>query len=130
RTHRGSLARAPVMAFDGRPLLLEDAGEFLAYIRARRLLHARNAMARVLRLRSDLTDKVLYETEPKLASDLYRLSREIDARSLWPDYERAATGCALYVAQTDGKLGGHTLATDPTDDGVVRRALAKLNLAS
>ncbi len=125
---RGLLARAPVMAFDGRPLLLEDGADFVSYIRCRRLLHARNAMARVLRLKSDLSDDQLYEQHPRLASDLYRLGQEIKARGLWPEYEQAAAGSALYLAQADGTLEGHTLPSDPTEDEMVRRALGEVEI--
>lgn len=120
----------PIMAFDGRALVMREVGEFESYIRCRRLLFARNAMARVLRVTSSLSDAELYgggEEKEKLASDIYRLSREIDSRALWPEYERAAGGSALYVADVNGNLEGFTLASDPGDDEAVQRALRTLD---
>lgn len=126
---QGELDRAPIMAFDGRALVLDDVNELGLYIRCRRLLFSRNAMARVLRLESGLTEGDLYDGgERKLASDIYRLSLAIDERGLWEQYERAAGGSALYIARASGELEGVTLASDPEDDGAVHRALAKLEV--
>jgi tRNA(His) 5'-end guanylyltransferase len=113
---------APVMTFDGRPLLVATAQDLFAYIHSRRLLHARNAMARVLRLKSDLTGPQLYEEQPKLAEDIFRLSQAIDERNLWPAFQRAAAGASLYVAEANGRFDEYPLPADPTDDAVVRES--------
>ncbi|PRP95389.1 hypothetical protein ENSA5_39740 [Enhygromyxa salina] len=113
----------PVATFDGRPLLLGGENDLLAYIRCRRLLHARNAMAKVLRLKSELSNERLYGDAPRLASDIHRLSRELELRSFWAHFERAASGCAMYVADADGELAGRTLPSDPGDCHAVRQAV-------
>lgn len=125
-THRNNNQQPRIMAFDGRPLLLEDMEELFAYIRCRRLLFSRNAMGRVLRLESDLGEEGLYRQEPKLAEDIVRLSQEIDARSLWPQFQKAASGSVLYIPNAEGWLNGHTLAADPSDDAAVHRVCAEV----
>lgn len=119
---RGNKHQPWIMAFDGRPLLLEDIADLSAYIRCRRLLFSRNAMGRVLRLESDLGEERLYRQEPKLAEDIARLSQEIDARRLWPQFEKAASGSALYIPNAEGWLNMYTLAVDPRDDSAVQQA--------
>lgn len=123
--HQGSLANAPVVAFDGRPLVVHEIAELQSYIRWRRLLQARNAMARTLRLKSSLSDDELYRSVPRLADDIHRLGLEVDARRLWPAFQSASSGGALYIATADGGLDGETLPADPDDERPVLRTLSK-----
>ncbi|NVB40324.1 hypothetical protein G6O69_20960 [Pseudenhygromyxa sp. WMMC2535] len=114
-----------VAAFDGRPLILGGEDELVSYIRCRRLLHARNAMAKVLRLESEFSDSQLYDEAPRLADDIHRLGREVGARSLWDRFDRAVSGSALYTAGSGKELDGRTLPGDPQDEGIVRQAVER-----
>lgn len=128
-TGAASQGRPPVMAFDGRPLLVREADELTSYVRCRRLLHARNAMTKVLRLCSDMSEDDLYGGQAKLASDIDRLSQVVEAHGLWRQFERAAGGSQLYVAKADGRLASYTLPADPNNDSDLRAALGTFGLA-
>lgn len=116
-------SRSNLVTFDGRPLILASTIEVLSYIRWRRLLHARNSMAKTLRLRSELSDDVLYGDKPWLADDIHQLGLEILERGLWRAFEEASGGGSIYSVAADGGLRAATLPSYPDDDRAVRSGL-------
>ncbi len=84
-----------VMSFDSRPLILDDYSEVKKYIRYRWLMGCRNAMCKVLRLKSNLSDEDIFETD--LNHDFKMLSKYIKEYDLVEHYNDITSNFFLFV---------------------------------
>ncbi|MBW1615458.1 MAG: hypothetical protein JRJ49_02775 [Deltaproteobacteria bacterium] len=84
-----------IIAFDARPLILKnDKHEIDNYIRFRWLQQYRNLMCKVVRLKSPLSEKEIYETD--LKDDITELSNTIEKYNLKTHLETALKGSVLF----------------------------------
>lgn len=115
RRSKGDRRRETIIAFDARPILVRDSGAVSDYCRWRQLLACRNAMARALRLRSDLADR-LYEGDQPLADNIHALSIEVGRRGLWDAYGEATQDFRWFAADAEHRLQEERVSEDPSDD--------------
>lgn len=93
--------------FDSRPLIINNIEHLKSYISYRWMLGYRNAMCKVLRLKSSLTDEDIYETP--LKNDVEALEAKINRLCLWKKVATAMDDFSLFIPSTDGKLERHPI---------------------
>ncbi len=95
-------AESRVVAFDARPLILESIEEVDEYCHFRWYLNGRNAMNKILRLKSELTDDDIYETE--LRDNIELLAKEIKQRELTSEYKKITKTFTYYKPNDKRRL--------------------------
>ena len=91
-----------IMAFDARPIILNDILDVKEYIHYRWLIACRNAACKVLRLKSELSQKEIYDDE--LNNNLDLLLKKVNDLGFIEDYKEAVDSFCLYIPDYKGDL--------------------------
>jgi tRNA(His) 5'-end guanylyltransferase len=98
------------MQYDARPLICDDLEQIKQYIEYRWWLGYRNAMCKVLRIESDLSDEDIYETS--LKNDVEALEDNINHRNLMPIVMKAISEFSIYIPDANGKFNATPLDSE------------------
>lgn len=94
-----------LIGFDSRPLVLKNTDEIKDYLWHRYLLGHRNAIMKVLRLKSNLSDEKIYESD--LKNNFKLLYSKITDSTQMDAYIRMSKSLCLYLPNGKGTLIRH-----------------------
>lgn len=106
-----------IINFDARPLVLAAAADVIDYIRWRRLLATRNALAKALRLGGHCAGTTLYETHPRLADDFVAIARLVEVAQRWQDVRTMMASNSLHLFNAVMWLDCHPAPPEPMPAG-------------
>jgi len=98
------------IAFDSRPILLDSIEDVKDYIRYRRFLFARNNMAKVLRIKTNIGDDIIYADENK--NNIEWMVDNIKDNDLIDKYKNSLKNSRMFVPTKEGNLNEYRLTAD------------------
>ncbi len=107
-----------VMAFDARPLILNEVLDVKEYIKYRWLIACRNAACKVLRLKSELSTKEIYDSE--LNNNLDLLLEKVKDLGLIKDYQKSVDSFCLYVPDSNRNFSSIKINENDFNDALSR----------
>lgn len=103
-----------IIAFDSRPIILDNMMEVEEYLKYRRQVYMRMSMSKTLRLKSSLSDKDIFKPEHK--NDVKWLSENINKFSLNPTYQQLLNKSKLFIPSLKhNKLNTYTIKNKHID---------------